>query len=256
LQCFRRLLHCRNAQAAAGGRATGAAIVKLSVIIPVYNEAETVLEVIAQVRSCGVDELQIIVVNDGSSDGTRERLESLPPAPDMVIRHHEQNQGKGAAIRTAQSMVSGDVVVIQDADLEYSPREFPKLLAPIAEDRADAVYGSRYSGREILVDSFWHYLGNKLLTTLSNMLSNIHLTDMETCYKMMRADIFKELDLECRRFGIEPEVTAKLARSGCRIYEVPIAYEARRFDEGKKIGWKDGVAAVWYIVKYNLFPGS
>ena len=226
---------------------------KLSVIIPVYNEEATVLEVIRQVRACGVENLEIVVVNDGSSDATRTRLESLPSAPDLVIVHHEANQGKGAAIRTAQQRFSGDVVVIQDADLEYSPKEFPRLLRPIAEDRADVVYGSRYSGRELLVDSFWHYLGNKVLTTFSNMLSNIHLTDMETCYKMMRGDLFREMTLECNRFGFEPEITAKLARRRCRIYEVPIAYTARRFDEGKKIGWRDGLAALWYIVKYNLF---
>ena len=225
---------------------------KLSVIIPVYNEEATVLEIIRQVRACGVPDLEILVVNDGSTDATRARLESLPPAADLVIVHHPVNQGKGAAIRTAQQRISGDVVVIQDADLEYAPVEFPKLLRPIEENRADAVYGSRYSGRELLVDSFWHYLANKVLTTFSNMLANIHITDMETCYKMMRTALFKGMDLECNRFGFEPEITAKLAKCRCRIYEVPIAYEARRFDEGKKIGWRDGVAALWYIVKYNL----
>jgi glycosyltransferase involved in cell wall biosynthesis len=225
---------------------------KLSVIIPVYNEEATVLEIIRQVRACGVADLEILVVNDCSSDGTRALLESLPPAADLVIVHHDVNRGKGAAIRTAQKRISGDVVVIQDADLEYAPSEFPKLLRPIAENRADVVYGSRYSGRELLVDSFWHYLGNKTLTTFSNMLANIHITDMETCYKMMRAELFRDMELECNRFGFEPEITAKLAKRRCRIYEVPIAYEARRFDEGKKIGWRDGVAALWYIVKYNL----
>ena len=225
---------------------------KLSVIIPVYNEETTILEVIRQVRTCGVPDLEILVVNDCSSDGTRALLESLPPAPDLVLVHHETNQGKGAAIRTAQKRIAGEVVVIQDADLEYAPTEFPKLLRPIEENRADVVYGSRYSGRELLVDTFWHYLGNKALTTFSNMLANIHITDMETCYKMMRAELFKSMELECNRFGFEPEITAKLAKRRCRIYEVPIAYEARRFDEGKKIGWRDGVAALWYIVKYNL----
>ncbi len=225
---------------------------KLSVIIPVYNEETTILEVIRQVRTCGVPDLEILVVNDCSSDGTRALLESLPPAPDLVLVHHETNQGKGAAIRTAQKRIAGEVVVIQDADLEYAPTEFPKLLRPIEENRADVVYGSRYSGRELLVDTFWHYLGNKALTTFSNMLANIHITDMETCYKMMRAELFKSMELECNRFGFEPEITAKLAKRRCRIYEVPIAYAARRFDEGKKIGWRDGVAALWYIVKYNL----
>ncbi len=225
---------------------------KLSVIIPVYNEESTVLDVIQQVQDCGIEDLEIVVVNDCSSDGTRAKLETLPPDGNVKVIHHEVNKGKGAAIRTAQQHVGGDVVVIQDADLEYSPKEFPKMFRHFQEDRADVVYGSRYSGREILVDSFWHYFGNSILTTVSNICSNLHLTDMETCYKMIRADIFKELKLECHRFGIEPEVTAKLARQRCRIYEVPISYEARRFDEGKKIGWRDGVAAFWYIFKYNI----
>jgi glycosyltransferase involved in cell wall biosynthesis len=222
---------------------------KLSVLIPVYNEEKTILHVIEQVRHCGVPDVEIIVVNDCSSDATRAQLATL----DVVVVHHERNQGKGAAIRTAQSRVTGDVVVIQDADLEYSPKEFPRMLRPIEEGLADACFGSRYSGNEILVDSFVHYLGNKVLTLLSNIFSNLHLTDMETCYKMIRADVFKSFQLECNRFGIEPELTAKLAARKCRIYEVPIAYKARRFDEGKKIGWKDGVAAIWYILKYNLW---
>lgn len=226
---------------------------KLTVVIPVYNEEKTVVEVIAQVRGCGVKNLQIVIVNDCSSDGTRAELDKLPESDDLLIVHHEKNRGKGAAIRTAQPLVEGEVMVIQDADMEYSPDEFLAMLRPIEEDLADAVFGSRYSGREILVDGFWHYVANKFLTTLSNMFSNIHLTDMETCYKMVRADLFKDLSLECNRFGIEPELTAKLARRRCRIYEVPISYKARRFDEGKKIGWKDGVAAIWYIFKYNLW---
>jgi len=226
---------------------------KLTVIIPVFNEAETVAQIIGAVRACGIASLQLIVVNDGSSDGTRAILEAMPAAADLTILHHDLNRGKGAAIRTAQAAVAGDAVVIQDADLEYDPQELPKLFRYLVEDKADVVYGSRYSGSEILVDTFWHYLGNKLLTTFSNLLSNLHLTDMETCYKMIRAELFKNLRLECNRFGIEPELTAKLAKLNCRIYEVPISYQARRYDQGKKIGWKDGLAALWYIVKYNLF---
>lgn len=224
----------------------------LSVIIPVYNEESTVAHIIERVRTCGVPDLQLIVVNDCSSDGTRRVLQTLPAADDLTIIHHEINQGKGAAIRTGQQHVTGDVVVIQDADLEYNPDEFPRMLKVIQDDLADVVYGSRYSGSEILVDTFWHYLGNKLLTTYSNVLSNLHLTDMETCYKMIRADIFKQIQIECNRFGIEPEVTAKLAKLRVRIFEMPIGYQARWFEEGKKIGWRDGVAALWYITKYNL----
>lgn len=225
---------------------------KLSVIIPVYNEEETVLDVIEQVKQCGIEDLEIVLVNDCSSDGTAAKLAVLKDDPLVRVINHQTNMGKGAAIRTAQKYVTGDAVVIQDADLEYSPSELPRLFARIQRNQADVVYGSRYSGTEILVDTFWHYLGNKLLTTFSNILSNLHLTDMETCYKMIRGDIFRGLKLECSRFGIEPELTAKLARRNCRIYEVPISYQARRYEEGKKIGWKDGFAAIWYIVKYNL----
>lgn len=224
---------------------------KLSVIIPAYNEVDTILTIIEQVEAVPIDK-EIIVVNDCSTDGTAEKLASLTPRDHLKILTHEENQGKGAAIRTGQAAVTGDVVIIQDADLEYSPAEYPKLLRPLEQGKADAVFGSRYSGTEILVDSFWHYVANKLLTTFSNMLSNVHLSDMETCYKMVRTPLFKKIDIECNCFGFEPEITAKLARMKCRIYEVPICYEARRFDEGKKIGWRDGVKALWYIVKFNL----
>ena len=225
---------------------------RLSVIIPAYNEASTIATVIELVRACGVPDLQLIIVDDCSTDGTGAILDALPPSPDLTILHHPVNRGKGAAIRTAQQHVAGDAVIIQDADLEYSPSEFPALLRPIAEGKAEAVFGSRYSGREILVDSFWHYFGNKVLTLASNIFSNLHLTDMETCYKMVRADLFTSLTLECTRFGFEPEITAKLAARRARIYEIPIAYTARPYDQGKKIGWRDGVAAFWYILKYNL----
>ncbi len=226
---------------------------KLSVIVPVFNEENTVLQIVDEIRNCGVADLEIIIVDDSSTDGTHEKLAAIGSSKEIKLVRHEVNLGKGAAIRTAQPLTTGDAVVIQDADLEYSPGEFPTMLKLIDDNKADVVYGSRYSGREILVDSFWHYVGNKFLTTFSNMLSNLHLTDMETCYKMIRGDIFRGLKLECARFGIEPEITAKLAKRNCRIYEVPISYNARRFDEGKKIGWKDGLAAIWYIVKYNWF---
>ena len=225
---------------------------RLSVIIPVYNEVSTILDVIQGVQNCGVPDIQIIAVDDYSTDGTWDQLQTLTTGPDLNILRHETNFGKGAAIRSAQKLVNGNVVVIQDADLEYSPKEFPKMLQKIEMGIADAVFGSRYSGSELLVDTFWHYLGNKTLTTFSNIISNLHLTDMETCYKMIKADIFKNMVIESNRFGIEPELTAKLARLKCRIYEVPIPYMARSYEGGKKIGWKDGIGAFWFIIKYNL----
>ena len=226
---------------------------KLSVIIPVYNEVNTVAKVIEQVRASGVPDLEMLVVDDCSTDGTSAVLAAMPSASDLKLLHHAKNCGKGAAIRTAQAAVTGDAVIIQDADLEYSPKEFPKMLRLIEDGKADAVFGSRYSGRELLVDTYVHYLGNRILTTASNICSNLHLTDMETCYKMMRADLFKSMNLECSRFGFEPEVTAKLSRRKARIYEVPIEYIARPAEAGKKIGWKDGIAAFWFIMKYNWF---
>lgn len=226
---------------------------KLSVIIPVYNEASTVATVIESVRQCGVPDLEILVVDDCSTDGTSEVLAAMTPAADLRVFRHERNMGKGAGIRTAQENVTGDVVIIQDADLEYSPKEFPGMLRHFEEGKADAVFGSRYSGTCHLVDSFWHYKGNQWLTGFSNFWSNLHLTDMETCYKMISAPLFKSFRLECNRFGFEPEVTAKLAKAKARIFEMPIAYTPRPYDAGKKIGWRDGVAALWYILKYNIF---
>lgn len=226
---------------------------KLTVIIPVYNECKTVADVVDNVFSAGIEETEVIVVDDCSSDGTTELLKKLPERKGLHVLYHKRNKGKGGAIRTAQQEVTGDVVVIQDADMEYNPAELPKLLEKIQLDKADVVYGSRYSGTEILIDSFWHYYGNKALTFISNFFSNLHLTDMETCYKMIRVDIFKSLNLTCNRFGIEPEITAKLARLNLCIYEVPISYEPRRSKEGKEIGWKDGIAAFWFIIKFNLF---
>lgn len=223
---------------------------KLSVIIPVYNEEKSVLSVIDRVRNCGVAELEIVVVDDGSTDGTREKL--LTVGSDVRVLLHEVNKGKGAAIRTAQAAVTGDVVVIQDADLEYDPCEFPNLLAAFERESADAVFGSRYFHTRN-GDTFMHWFGNKFFTVLSNLLSGYRLTDMETCYKMVRAEIFKSFSLECNRFGCEPELVAKLSKRHAKIVDVPISYAPRAFNEGKKIGFSDGLAAIWFIIKYNLF---
>ncbi len=227
---------------------------KLSVIVPVYNEEATLSKVVQRIVECGIADLELIIVDDGSTDGTAEQLQYIRKEYPHAVKSavHSDNLGKGAAVRTAQPLTEGDAVVIQDADLEYAPEELPAMLRLFTEKQADAVFGSRYSGSEIRVDTFWHYFGNKFLTTMSNIMANIHLTDMETCYKMIHGEIFRSLSLECRRFGIEPEITAKLARRECRIYEMPIRYEARTRKQGKKIGWKDGVAALWYILKYNL----
>jgi glycosyltransferase involved in cell wall biosynthesis len=224
---------------------------KLSVIMPVYNEEATILEVLDRVEAVPIEK-EIILINDCSTDKTRELLDNRPPSDQLKIYHHTVNQGKGAAIRTAQMHITGDVMIIQDADLEYDPAEYPKMFKLFEAGKADVVYGSRYSGTEILVDTNIHYLGNKLLTITSNFFTNLHLTDMETCYKMIRADLFKNMTIECPCFGFEPEVTAKLAKQDIRIWEVPISYVARRFDEGKKIGWRDGVKAFWYIFKFNV----
>jgi len=223
---------------------------KLSVIIPVYNEAKTILEVIHRVKATAFKK-EIIVVDDGSEDGTREILLNQNEGIDILL--HETNQGKGAAIRTAIPHVKGDIVIIQDADLEYNPKEYPRLIAPIVEGVADVVYGSRFQGGTHRVLSFWHAVGNRLITTLSNMFTGLHLSDMETGYKVFRADILKKIKIESNRFGFEPESTAKIAKLGCRIYEVPISYKGRDYSEGKKISWKDGLAAIYWILKFNLF---
>ncbi|MCH2175583.1 MAG: glycosyltransferase family 2 protein [Lentisphaeria bacterium] len=224
----------------------------LSVIIPAYNEENTIEEIIRQVDAVDLP-IEMVIVNDCSKDRTKEILESLETKHPKQLLHHDKNQGKGAAIRTAQKALTGDIVIIQDADLEYSPVEYPKMYKYFVERDADAVYGSRYSGNEVLVDSFIHYYGNRVLTFYSNIMTNLHLTDMETCYKMIRADFFKSIEIECDCFGFEPEVTAKLVKAKSRIFEVPIYYEPRIYDEGKKITWVDGVKAFWYITKFNLF---
>jgi glycosyltransferase involved in cell wall biosynthesis len=228
----------------------------LSVIIPIYNEKNTVENIVRQVQAVEIGmEKEIILVDDGSTDGTRDILEKIKEK-NVKIFLHEQNQGKGAALRTGFSKATGDFVIVQDADLEYDPREYPRLLQPLLDGRADAVYGSRFLGGPHRVLFFWHYLGNKMLTTFSNMLSNLNLTDMETCYKVLRKEILDKINLKSNRFGIEPEITLKLARLKCRIYEVPISYSGRDYSEGKKIGWKDGVAAIYHIIRFKFIDRS
>src|SRR4051812_39259553 len=228
----------------------------LSVIVPAYNEAATVEAAIRRVRQVAL-RLEIIAVNDASTDDTREILERMAGqgVVDKVI-HHEKNRGKGAAIRNGIAAASGDAIVIQDADLEYDPSDLPALLLPICAREADAVYGSRFLGGPHRVLYFWHYIGNKVLTLLSNMFTNLNLTDLETCYKLVRADLLKRLPLSANRFGFEVEITARLAQARARIWEIPISYSGRTYAEGKKITWRDGLAALLHIVRYNLFRPS
>lgn len=225
--------------------------VRLTVVIPVYNEAPTVETLLRRVREVPLW-LEVIVVDDGSTDGTRDLLPELEGTLIDRLIFHDQNRGKGAALRTGFEHATGDVVVVQDADMEYDPHEFPLLLRPILLGKADAVYGSRFLGGPHRVLFFWHSVGNRLLTLLSNMFTDVNLTDMETCYKMIRRELLQELPLSANRFGIEPELTARLAQAGARIYELPISYDGRSYAEGKKIGWKDGVSALRCIVQYNL----
>lgn len=224
----------------------------LSVLIPVFNERDTIREVIERVKSVPVN-TEIILVDDCSVDGTREILKNIAEEqPDLVIRFHDVNRGKGAAIRTALAEVKGDYVIIQDADMEYDPVEFPRLLAPIEQGVADVVYGSRFLGGPHRVLFFWHQLGNQFLTLLSNMLTDLNLTDMETGYKVFRTEVIKRMRLTTDRFGFEPEVTARCAQMRCRIFELPISYWGRDYDAGKKITWRDGLAAFWHIFKFNV----
>ncbi|MCX8228845.1 MAG: glycosyltransferase family 2 protein [Planctomycetota bacterium] len=231
---------------------------KLSVVIPIYNEEETLLEILERVRATPFEK-EIILVDDCSQDGTRAILKGLEADADLKVLYHAKNQGKGAALRTGFAEASGDVILIQDADLEYDPGEYPLLLEPIEKGLADVVYGSRFKGARMnRVHLYWHQMANTFLTMLSNMMTNLNLTDMETCYKVFRKEVIQGLQLESNRFGFEPEITAKVARKRLkgkrvRIYEVPISYYGRDYADGKKIGWRDGVAAIWHIMRYNLF---
>ena len=227
---------------------------KLSVVIPCYNEFATIRIIVERVRNAPIKEIEIIVVDDASTDGTREILKNeIEEKVDKVI-YHEVNMGKGAALRNGFSEASGDIVIIQDADLEYDPHEYPILMEPILSGKADVVYGSRFAGggpHRVLY--FWHMVGNRSLTLLSNMLTNLNLTDIETCYKMFRREVIQSIEIKENRFGFEPEITTKIARKGCRIYEVGISYAGRTYAEGKKINWKDGFRAIYAILKYNLW---
>jgi glycosyltransferase involved in cell wall biosynthesis len=226
---------------------------KLSIIIPCFNEKETIIDLLEAVRRSPIPDKEIVLVDDGSSDGTRDLLQTLS-SDDLRIIFHETNKGKGAALRTGFSEASGDICIVQDADLEYDPQEYPLVIGPIVEGKADVVFGSRFQGgRPHRVVYFWHRMGNAFLTTMSNMFTDLNLSDMETCYKAFRREIIQSIEIRENRFGFEPEITAKIARNKkWRIYEVGISYYGRTYDQGKKIGWKDGFRAIYCILKYNL----
>ena len=223
---------------------------RLSVVIPVYNEARTIREVVERVRAVGIDK-EILLVDDGSTDGTRDHLADIARLSNVRVLYQPHNQGKGAALRTGIAAATGDIVVIQDADLEYDPQEYLRLVQPILDGRADVVYGSRFAAGPRPGAPFWHTFGNRLLTWFSNRFTGLGLTDMETCYKVFRREIIQRAPLRENRFGFEPEVTARIAGLGCRVVEIPISYAGRSYAEGKKIGWKDGVRAIWCILKYR-----
>ena len=228
---------------------------KLSVVIPVYNEAATIDEILARVRMVDIEK-EIIVVDDGSTDGTAEKLAGLAEAGDVTVIHLPRNGGKGRALREGFKAARGDIVIVQDADLEYDPTSYAKLIEPIVSGQADVVYGSRFVGGDShRVLYFWHYVGNRFLTLVSNAFTGINLSDMETCYKVFRREVLEGIDIQEARFGFEAEITAKVARQRWRIYEVGITYHGRTYEEGKKVGWKDGVRALWCIVRYSFFSG-
>jgi glycosyltransferase involved in cell wall biosynthesis len=225
----------------------------VSIVIPCYNEVSTLEPLVDAVLAAPVESMEVILVDDGSSDGSGELIRDKLAGRVAKVVYHERNRGKGAALRSGFAAASGDIVLVQDADLEYDPRDYPKLLGPILEGRADVVFGSRFAaGEPHRVLYFWHSVANRLLTLLSNMLTDLNLTDMEVCYKVFRREVLQRIAIEEERFGFEPEITAKVARLGCRIYEVGVSYAGRTYSEGKKIGWRDGLRAVWCILKYNL----
>jgi glycosyltransferase involved in cell wall biosynthesis len=226
---------------------------KISIIIPVYNEAATIREIVSRVQMTDLDK-EIIIVDDHSTDATSLHLKDISAQyENVLVLSHDRNQGKGAALRTGFARASGDVIIIQDADLEYNPQEYGFLLGPILDGRADVVYGSRFLGGPHRVLFFWHYIGNKFLTLLADAFSNLNLTDMETCYKAFKKDVLNEMTLKSNRFGFEPEFTMKIAKKGFRVYEVPISYSGRTYEEGKKIDWKDGLSAIFTILRFRFF---
>ncbi len=242
---------------------------RLSVIVPAYNEIDTIAEILRRVRAVDLTvsigfgpedgsvvdlEREIVVVDDGSTDGTRDILRGLEDVPDVTVVLHEENLGKGAAVRTALDEAGGDIMLIQDADLEYDPRDYPTMLLPILEGRSDVVYGSRFRGGPTKAMFFWHMLGNRFLTLVTNVLYDSILSDMETCYKVFTREVADQLDLHASGWGFDPEITAQILKLGYRIYEVPIAYTGREFEEGKKIGWRDGLTVLWTLLKYRLLP--
>lgn len=225
---------------------------RLSVVIPVYNERATIEELVTRVRRVDLDK-EIILVDDCSIDGTRDILSRLAKEEGVFVTYHDRNQGKGAALRTGFSKATGEMVIVQDADLEYDPEEYPRLIKPILDGKADMVLGTRFGGGDShRVLYFWHYVGNRFLTLASNVFTNLNISDMETCYKVFRREVLAQIHIEEERFGFEPEIVAKVARGGWRVYEVGISYSGRTYSEGKKIGWRDGLRAMWCILKYNL----